>query len=195
MAGEWGRNDVGEAVKDLATLVAQSWAQAAESERYCRALEREQAARDAEETCKEWVTNAENARHAHRTGLCKQSGEDCRLSKLSSADVQQIRSKLNDGCSQEELSKQYGVSRDAILNIKLGRRWGSLPSKYTFEAASGAGGRKLTSCDVDGIRQQIAEGFSNQQIASGRGVKDEAIRRIRRGESWKKQEPLPEGER
>ena len=141
----------------------------------------------------EWVTLAENAKHAYRTGLYKQIGEDCHFSKLSGADVQQIRGKLNDGCSQEELSKQYGISKSAISSIKVGRRWRSIPSEYAFEAASGAGGRKLTSCDVEEIRRQIAEGVTDQQISLKYAVGAQAIGRIRRGTSWKKQIQAKEG--
>lgn len=43
--------------------------------------------------------------------------------KLKEKDIPKIRILLNEGYSQYEIAKLYGVSRSAILQIHLGKAW------------------------------------------------------------------------
>lgn len=74
----------------------------------------------------EWVTKKENLRHAHSTGLYRQSGDDCHWRKLHSTDVLRIKQRLNLGERGSHLAKEYGVSEHAIYNIKHNKKWRSV---------------------------------------------------------------------
>lgn len=67
----------------------------------------------------EWCSLTENRRHAFRTGLQKPiKGEKHKLSKLSNAQVKQIRLTYRlGGITQTELAKQYAVVPQHIAKI------------------------------------------------------------------------------
>lgn len=76
----------------------------------------------------EWCTCSENILHAHRIGLKNQSGERNNASKLKEKDVLEIIDLLlSKKYTQKEIGKRYGVSEQAIGDIKNHRRW----CKYT----------------------------------------------------------------
>jgi len=68
----------------------------------------------------EWCTRSENMKHAFRTGLVSNKGEDGPSRKLSNEDVLLIRAS-NDGCVK--LSKRFNVSPTSISSIKRRRSW------------------------------------------------------------------------
>lgn len=51
------------------------------------------------------------------------SRENHPCAKLTLAQVEEIRAKLQQGCKQCEMSRQYNVSTTAIFNIAKGNRW------------------------------------------------------------------------
>ena len=54
-------------------------------------------------------------------------GEACSKNKLTTKQVIEIRKLLYDGVlTQLEIGQLYGVSREAVCDIKLGRSWGWL---------------------------------------------------------------------
>lgn len=69
----------------------------------------------------EWVTSSENQIHAFSTGL--QKGKPTNY-KLTEIEVEEIKRRLSKGERGCDLSKIYGVSQQAISNIKTGSRWG-----------------------------------------------------------------------
>lgn len=68
----------------------------------------------------EWVTNAENHKHAADNGLLL-TGEKCSWSKLKKEDVYFIRQHSDLGCSK--LAKMFSVSPSTIKAIILRRSW------------------------------------------------------------------------
>jgi len=72
----------------------------------------------------EWVTSQENKAHARRLGLTKPcpSGSG---SKLSRADVDNIRFLRSTGIEAQYIADQYGVTRNTIYRIQHGQRWKS----------------------------------------------------------------------
>lgn len=77
----------------------------------------------------EWVTLAENRRHAYATGLQNakhRRGEKSNFAKLTAAKVLKISKELV-GCrkmgDQAKLAKKYRVSPALICMIKKGRVW------------------------------------------------------------------------
>jgi predicted XRE-type DNA-binding protein len=77
----------------------------------------------------EWVTNQENAIHAHKTGLRKGPiGELNTKAKLKEKDILEIRSLLkNNNIKLKEVARLYGVSISTISAIKTRRKWKHLP--------------------------------------------------------------------
>lgn len=72
----------------------------------------------------ELLSLSENAKHAHKTGLCiYKNGEDVSSSKLNERLVLEIDAKLKMGHSQRELAKEYGLAKGSIQNIKDRRAW------------------------------------------------------------------------
>lgn len=101
----------------------------------------------------EWVSQAENNRHALRIGLRKQNGDDNpsrrhpeRLARgnrsgsvvhiekrprgsshwnstLNESDINKIREMLANGLKCTKIGKQFNVSANVILNIKHGKTW------------------------------------------------------------------------
>lgn len=75
----------------------------------------------------EWVSQADNMRHAMRTGLIlPQKGSKNGISILDENDVISIKKRLNDGKRgiQTRLSEEYGVTIQCINLIKRGVNWG-----------------------------------------------------------------------
>ena len=71
----------------------------------------------------EWVTHAENMEHANKEGLINNKGVNNGMAILNDDKVREIKKLLKKGLSQYKISKMYGVSRSAILKIKLGKTW------------------------------------------------------------------------
>lgn len=72
----------------------------------------------------EWMTNTENMRHAHATGLkVGTKGSRHGMSKLTEADIPKIRILLNEGKTLEHIAKLFGVSNCPIYNIRKGKSW------------------------------------------------------------------------
>ncbi len=75
----------------------------------------------------EWCTHLENMQHAYRTGLAKAPesgpGEMSRASKLTDADVVDIKIRLGRGETQKSISEKYGVSKGTIGFIARGETW------------------------------------------------------------------------
>ena len=69
----------------------------------------------------EWVTRAENMRHAYRIGLNPlKHGRKTWSAKLTDALVLKIRASEED---HEVLAQRYGVSVSAIRHVRTGRTW------------------------------------------------------------------------
>ena len=80
----------------------------------------------------EWVSASENMSHAHSNGLrpkVNTQGEKNGFSKLTEAQVRQIKQLLADGKStQKTIGSQFNISKSTVQDIKSGRRWSYLNS-------------------------------------------------------------------
>jgi hypothetical protein len=79
----------------------------------------------------EWVTHAENMRHAYETGLMAAPappfGEDHHKAQLTEHDVLEIRRLWAEGWSDGMLSRRFSVSRSACRSAAIGQSWKHLP--------------------------------------------------------------------
>lgn len=74
----------------------------------------------------EWCTFSHNTRHAYKTKRLDRSGSKNSMSKLTEAQVKYIFNFIGD---KRELEIKYKISRQAINDIKSGRRWGHITGK------------------------------------------------------------------
>ena len=68
----------------------------------------------------EWLTRAENMKHAYRLGLKKAYKGNA---TLISSEVEDIRGFLEEGHSAQFIAEMYRVSEGTILHIKYNRTW------------------------------------------------------------------------
>ena len=74
----------------------------------------------------EWCTPQYNVTHTVKNGRkAVLKGEDAPRSKLKNKDVLEIRKLLNQGVTQAELSRIFGVHKNIIWNISKGHTWKS----------------------------------------------------------------------
>lgn len=72
----------------------------------------------------EYCTPAENTQHAWRNGLHRKLlGEAHQNSKLTAAQVREIKGLLAKGKTHTEIAAQFGVSRSNISGIATHRTW------------------------------------------------------------------------
>ena len=73
----------------------------------------------------EYVTGAENMRHAYKNGLCNPArGERSGISKLKESEVLEIRAIHKTGnCSLMAIANSYGVGYSTIRAILMRRTW------------------------------------------------------------------------
>lgn len=70
----------------------------------------------------EWLTNRENMSHAIETGLKDHKGIKHHNCKLTEEQVLEIR-KIGFSQTRTSLSRKYGVCRNSILGIIIGKNW------------------------------------------------------------------------
>lgn len=68
----------------------------------------------------EWCSVSDNLKHAHKTGLISQKGENSSSVKLNWGQVHEIRSSM---LSSSEVAKKYGVSDITIRKIRQFKTW------------------------------------------------------------------------
>lgn len=73
----------------------------------------------------EYVTAAENNRHAVRTGLNPLAGEDNHQAKVTDAQVLELRAAYSTGTRTPDLQARYGLSKSQVTRIVRGVRGAS----------------------------------------------------------------------
>lgn len=139
----------------------------------------------------EWVTSAENKRHAISTGLNPtRYGEKVNGAKLTEKQVIEIKKLLAAGAKQREIAEKFNVSRESISRIQKGIVWshvevaGFTPFKRSPEGAKG--NSRISEDDVRTIRKLHSTGkYSYQSLARIYGVSDKNISMLVRRVTWK----------
>lgn len=123
----------------------------------------------------EWVTHAENIRHAYRTGL-RPSGVKNPLAKFSEEQILYIRENP-DELNCRELAKVFEVCPATIGDIQLGR-------KYKFVKGT-VRGSIAPPCVTDDVKQEIcrlyvkgSRTFGSNALAKKFGISSNVIIKI-----------------
>lgn len=127
----------------------------------------------------EWVTAAENQRHAVKEGL-KQNGEELYNSKLTDSDVHEICKLLTDGMTVKSLAERFNVKKDNIRKIKDGSCYFHVRKMYTNIPHTYKG--EYSESTVRWVCDKILEGVSDKDIAkfsSNKNLSTIDVKRIR----------------
>jgi hypothetical protein len=71
----------------------------------------------------EWCTQKENVDHAIRIGVYKKRGEDNQSTKLTSAEVLEIRELIVAGRDNYSIAEMYGITYQNVHAIKIRKSW------------------------------------------------------------------------
>jgi DNA-binding XRE family transcriptional regulator len=139
----------------------------------------------------EWSTNIDNIKHAHRTGLIKQTGVDNPRAVLNDNSVREIKELYATGkYKQNELAQRFNVNKQTINNIVRGKSWTHIVVDVVPIYNSGKKGEtnahsKLTEKDVVKIRTMYAKGdTSYNKLAKIFGVSHFVIGSVVTRKSW-----------
>lgn len=110
-------------------------------------------------------------------------GEEHHNIVLTEANVFAILALLHKGYSAKSIAKQFGVSRQTIHDIAVGRTWTRLARPEGFAPRTN---RKLTEAQVQEIRALLAAGHTNTAIAPQFGVTRTTIHAIATGRTWRR---------
>lgn len=137
----------------------------------------------------EWVTASENCLHAFRTGLKKPNERDkTKSSKLSTAQVLQIKKRYDMGVTQSELAIEYGVSQggvsSAILSVspadlfvpgngEIQKQRNKLRPSLTGEFKVGA--PKITKEQAIKMKEKYDQGYTQSEIANDFGLTQSGV--------------------
>ena len=121
-------------------------------------------------------------------------------SVLDEDDVKAIKQKLSDGSTQNELAKEFCVSRGSISSISLGRSWAHVGSQLNLDGSRNRKGRTIGSANgmatldessVGHIKWHLSIGVAYCLLAWYFKVSKATICRIHRKLTWKHVKPDP----
>ena len=126
----------------------------------------------------EWVTVAENNKHARESGLIPEDieylkGCEVHNSKLTENDVIEILNNMDKPLSH--FSKKFNVSTTTINDVMIGKKWKHVSPEIPRKEAVG-GKRKLSQDDITTIRNSD---LSNDKLAKVFGLSKSSIRDIK----------------
>ena len=125
----------------------------------------------------EFVTPKRNTKHAIEIGTFNNSGQNNGMSKLKDEDIPKIRELLASGeHTQKEIAEMFGVKKNAISEIKLGKKWSSVSSNAEFDVRSAAEKKAVE------VVRLLKEGVMSQaEISRVVGVSQATVSNIKKG--------------
>lgn len=138
----------------------------------------------------EWTTEAENNRHAFRTGLNNNIGENHHQAKLTEDEVRDICIELQkprEYGTINNLARKYNISDNTILRIAKGKIWPNISKEYNLDYSAKGVESILTESQVI----EICEDLSNHKyhgqytaLAKKYNVSPSTIKQIAYRNSW-----------
>jgi len=137
----------------------------------------------------EWVTRAENIKHAYDNGLAKiRNGTSASNAKLSGEQVQQILALYEQGLKPKDIAKSFPVSARAVSDLLFGRTHQNVTLPSAPKTLKGS--RVLDREKVIGIKQMLNSGRqSSSDIAKAFGVSKSTVQHIKHGRMWSEVNP------
>jgi DNA-binding CsgD family transcriptional regulator len=133
----------------------------------------------------EWVTHAENIKHAYDTGLHGlYIGSNASSAKLTESEVAEILARIAARGYRKDIARDFGISTKMIDEIVAGNHWTHVPRPDLSNKRMGR--HVLTESDVRIIKAMLSDGdLSHGAIASKFGVSGPTIWQIAAGRTWK----------
>lgn len=126
----------------------------------------------------EWVTSEGNKKHAISLGLYDGIiGENNCSSVLTDKQVHEICSLMEQGMRNKEICKIYGVDKDTISAIRIGRNWKQISSGYDLQIKRKS--RKSPE-KILFVAKKLEEGLSDKDISIITELPVNEVSRIRR---------------
>lgn len=135
-------------------------------------------------------THTDNMRDASQKGrlpgnvnaVGQPPGETHPMSKLTAKAVAEIRALCSDGSTKQgEIASRYGISQQQVSKIKRGDRWScEIPNPVEF-AASNARREEIDLAKMVEVKELIASGMQQKEIAKKVGFSQQKISMIKHG--------------
>lgn len=138
-----------------------------------------------------WCTQAENVRHAYKTGLSDNKGEKNGRAKFTVDQVIEIKKLFSEGMWVAAISRKVGITPMTVSDITRGNSWSHIPfpkekeNVVKFRRPS----VKLTAEDVLEIRRLLDKGWTQIAIGEKFGKPSSAISNIKLGKFYKHVQP------
>ena len=131
----------------------------------------------------EWVTPAQNIKHAYHTGLHgKYAGSAASAAKLTEQQVKDILERIARREYRKDIAAFYGIGLKTIDEIVSGNNWKHVPRPDM--SGKRIGRQKLVDADIPRIRSMLAQGLSCGAIGEQFGVSAGTIQHIKDGRTW-----------
>lgn len=131
----------------------------------------------------EWVTHAENIKHAYDTGLHgRYSGSAASAAKLTEGQVADILQRIANREYRKDIALLYGIGLKTIDQIVSGNNWKHVPRPDM--SGKRIGRHKLVESDIPTIRGLLADGLVCRVIGERFGVSAGTIQFIKDGRTW-----------
>lgn len=134
----------------------------------------------------EWVTYAENTKHASQNGLITTlKGEDNANSAITDQQAISVCEMLQDGYRNCDIRDKLGISQEIIGNIRLGRGWKHISCNYKMPSSNEV---RFSEETVRWVCTKLEEGFGNSEIcklSTNELVTPSMVSKIRRRKTFK----------
>ena len=129
----------------------------------------------------EWITGKENTKHAWKTGLCDNiRGEKSYLAKMTEKQAIEICELIMKKKTNEEISKEVGVTKKQIQHIRSKECWKHITSRYQFPKLQEAKHYTTPESTIHQICQLLeTKKYINVEIAKMCEVKREYVKDIK----------------
>jgi hypothetical protein len=135
----------------------------------------------------QWGTKQENMADRKRHGHDPyRPGELNPLAKLTEEQVAEIRRLAAEGVPQKDIAPRFGVNPGTISQIVGGVIWSHSFTGCPTRRRSPVSFTRLSAEQVETVRQLIAEGRKQTDIAREFGVSPCTISSIKKGRNWKR---------
>ena len=143
----------------------------------------------------EWVTSAENKKHAREHGLYANilKGTKKSNSVYTDEEIHRVCKLLSEGKHVKEAAKLAGVPESCVRSVKYLGKWKHIASLYDIPKVGDiprhvpntpSHSAKLSESDVHEICKMLVNGSSYKDIASRWNISKATIASIRNGRAW-----------
>ena len=116
----------------------------------------------------EWMTNSDNVKHSHRTGLTKQHGEDNHAARFTAKQVEAVCKLVLKGKTTGEIVKLVkGVDRYLVSSVRNKTKWQTVSDKYFKEPIPSPNiTESLTEDKIREVSQLLSTNEYEQKVIS-----------------------------